>query len=1548
MNSPNPLARAACIALLLVAVTLIPAAQADGVPSTSPAIALSASSLALTEGGATATYNVHLSTPPGSASLTVTIASPNGQVRFLKGATWAATTTLSFSPANYSTDQAVTVSAVDDAAVEGTHGGNITHTPASTDPVYGSVRASLPVTITDNDLGLAVVQTGTGTSVNEKPAPAAADQDTFSLALGSAPAQNVVVHLSPDTQLSVSQLTVTFTPANWKVPKSITVVAANDFVAQPVNPYTRSIAISTTSSDTAYNGLSTSLPVSILDDDVAGWRFATLTGSDGTLNTLPSLAAITEGGSTGYKVHLNSQPTANVVLTPSGPVALTFTPASLTFTPANWNTAQAIGIADATDAIDQGASYTVSVAQAAASTDPQYTSAPSPITFTINDPDDVANVLLTATGGSTTVMEGGATDTVNVALATQPVATVTVTLTGPGDVAFSPSSLTFTAANWNVAQSSTVSAVDDTSAELSKSVTITATASSTDIYNAKTATLSVTVNDDDGVLAIVQSGGSTTAAEGGSDTFTVALIGNPPSDVTVTLASSLPSQFTVSPTTLTFKPTTAGGNPCPTADNVTKDCTWNKPQTVTFTPVNDDRVDGTATGTITFAVTGGFTDTHTHPLAVSATDNDAAGYTLSASTVTVAEGGSATYTVKLTSQPAADVTVTPAGTGDAHTSPASLVFTAANWATAQTVTVNVPQDSIDKGSTAYAASVTHTVSSTDPLYAAPPGAVAVTINDDDIAGYVFNGLARNTLPTAATFNEGGSGTYTVKLNSQPTSDVTLTFTPNAGGVATPSSWTFNAANWNVAKTVTIAVADNSVDQSTGDPGTYALNVAQAVSSTDPLYASVQSPVPFTVNENDRAGVIVAETAGSTIVMEGGATDTVSVVLRSEPVAPVTLNVPNPGGAQASPSTLTFTAANWNVGQTVTLTAVDDSVAEFEQTSQWTLAVSATTDALYTGLSSTAVTVRVGDNDGVLVLTLGSPDMTVAEGGATAVYSVRLIGNPTGQVNVTVSSPGGQLLFNNQASLVLHFMPQSAASGPAADARVPCPGVPAPDPTKDCHWNHPQNVTVKANADGVAEGPMSVLVSNAASSVADGRFNGQPASQVLVPIIDGDAALFVHETGSGTAVQEGGAADSYTLSLSTPPSFSVAVSLSVDSRVAVSPSTLYFDADNWNDPQTVTVLAPNDNLDQPDVVTYAIHHAITSGDSRYNVLTPVDVSVAVTDDDTAGLQATQTGAGTSVTEAGPSDTYTLALASQPSANVNVALSSTGPASVSPTSLTFTAANWNVPQTVTVTAVDDSIAQGARSASIHHAVTSTDAAYNGVAVADIPVAVADNDAAGVVVAQTAGSTIVNEGGQTDTFTVRLASQPVEDVTVTLAPDAQLSLSVGQLTFTAANWNTPQSVTVSAPNDDIARTTPHGVPVGFSVASADGGYQGLAVPSLGVTINDNDRADILFNAFASSLTATEGGAGSWYAFRLTSQPSADVTVQVLPDGQVSVSPASLTFTPVNWKTYQNVMVGAVDDAVHEGAHTGSIAHTATSADPMYQGLAPPALTVSITDND
>ncbi|MBD2752532.1 lamin tail domain-containing protein [Spirosoma validum] len=94
-------------------------------------------------------------------------------------------------------------------------------------------------------------------------------------------------------------------------------------------------------------------------------------------------------------------------------------------------------------------------------------------------------VLVRETLNSTTVVEGGATDTYTVALNSAPSADVALMINVPGSpLSVNPTALVFTPTNYSTAQTVTVSATDDATVQGTRSLTITQSATSADVaYN---------------------------------------------------------------------------------------------------------------------------------------------------------------------------------------------------------------------------------------------------------------------------------------------------------------------------------------------------------------------------------------------------------------------------------------------------------------------------------------------------------------------------------------------------------------------------------------------------------------------------------------------------------------------------------------------------------------------------------------------------------------------------------------------------------------------------------------------------------------------------------------------------------------------------------------------------------------------------------------------------------------------------------------------------------------------------------------------------------
>lgn len=91
--------------------------------------------------------------------------------------------------------------------------------------------------------------------------------------------------------------------------------------------------------------------------------------------------------------------------------------------------------------------------------------------------------------------------------------------------------------------------------------------------------------------------------------------------------------------------------------------------------------------------------------------------------------------------------------------------------------------------------------------------------------------------------------------------------------------------------------------------------------------------------------------------------------------------------------------------------------------------------------------------------------------------------------------------------------------------------------------------------------------------------------------------------------------------------------------------------------------------------------------------------------------------------GAAGSYTMALADPPSADVVVTVSHGTQLTASPTQLTFTPANWNIPQTVRVQAIQNNISERPHIVTLTHAAVSTDRRYNGIAIGRVDVTITD---------------------------------------------------------------------------------------------------------------------------------------------------------------------------------------------------------------------------------
>ena len=339
--------------------------------------------------------------------------------------------------------------------------------------------------------------------------------------------------------------------------------------------------------------------------------------------------------------------------------------------------------------------------------------------------------------------------------------------------------------------------------------------------------------------------------------------------------------------------------------------------------------------------------------------------------------------------------------------------------------------------------------------------------------------------------------------------------------------------------------------------------------------------------------------------------------------------------------------------------------------------------------------------------------------------------------------------------------------------------------------------------------------------------------------------------------------------------------------------------------------------------WSVYLAFAAGDSVTRTVPAAALGVAETDC-SADPAFTLSGTNVTVTEAGSTATFTAVLGAQPSSDVvlSVASADTGEATVSPAQLTFTAGNWNTGQTVTVTGVNDDLADGNQTTAITVSVVdaSSDNAFDALADQTVTATTSDDDTPGISTTESDGSTGTTETGGTDTFTVVLNTQPSSDVviSVTSVDTGEATVSPAQLTFTAGNWDTGQTVTVTGV-DDTAVDGNQNTTITLAVvdASSDDGYDPVGDVTVSVTNTDNDVPVVTTTTTTAAPTTT------------TAPPAGTLTLSAVASG----ASAALDWAPSASEGLTSFTLAWRDPT---GVWQSHSSHTAAVLSQMLPGLA------------
>ena len=122
-------------------------------------------------------------------------------------------------------------------------------------------------------------------------------------------------------------------------------------------------------------------------------------------------------------------------------------------------------------------------------------------------------------------------------------------------------------------------------------------------------------------------------------------------------------------------------------------------------------------------------------------------------------------------------------------------------------------------------------------------------------------------------------------------------------------------------------------------------------------------------------------------------------------------------------------------------------------------------------------------------------------------------------------------------------------------------------------------------------------------------------------------------------------------------------------------------------------------------------------------TPETATLTIIDNESADIQVAPTNM--NLIEGGPSANYEVVLTTRPIADVSVVITNDGQLEITPEVLSFTPENWDAPQSVQVSAVDDVVIEGDHVSIIEHSSSSTDSNYDDGNIENVVVSIEDND-------------------------------------------------------------------------------------------------------------------------------------------------------------------------------------------------------------------------------
>ena len=659
---------------------------------------------------------------------------------------------------------------------------------------------------------------------------------------------------------------------------------------------------------------------------------------------------------------------------------------------------------------------------------------------------------------------------------------------------------------------------------------------------------------------------------------------------------------------------------------------------------------------------------------------------------------------------------------------------------------------------------------------------------------------------------------------------------------------------------------------------------------------------------------VTITSSSSSIAENGGTSTLTISLSKAAAVDITASLSFSSTATLATdfsASETVTIAKGATSGTVTVTSIDDSVYEGNETLIAT--ISAIDTASYLIGSASSTTVSIAEDESVPQIQLASSANSVAEEGGAITFtaSIDQIASTNLAVTVTtiVATSFGSYTPNVPSNITISI-PAGSLSGSATFT-----------PTDNNSYDGTSTV--------------SFVISSVAGGGAIGNTVTIPSSGTtrVIAVTENEVAPTVQLSASGSSVAENGSDIILTATLSTSTYQDVVVSLS-GSGSATSGSDYSF--------QTITISAGNttgtssfvpieDSLYEGVTETAVVAIGTVSGGGATENGTQ-SVSIAITESDSAPT-VTLASSASSVSEGGSALTLTATLSVATTSAVTVAINTSGSAVEGTDYSTIsdiTIAAGSTSGTASFTVTDDSVYEGSEAATVSIGTVTGSSASAAGSGTSVSITLSDNETAPTVNLSSSSSNVL-EDGSAITVTATLSNVADEAVTVPIntsgtATEGTDYAAISDITISAGA--TTGSTTIT-PTDDNVSEGAETVIVSLGTLSGADATAG-STTSLTLSLIDDDVPNITLTSSASSIAENSGSP-------LTLTATASMTA--IEDIVVTIGTAGTATSGSDYTALPSTLT------ISAGATTATTSFTPTN-DSIYDGTSSETAIISVSN--